>query len=106
MAGPVPASMRANEAIAKANTGVHSARRARRCDMISSHTVACGGAGGCRVGGARSLRRAIGLAPAPEGGIVGRPRLHPPVAAGALLLLPERRAALEIVHQEFGGSES
>src|SRR5688572_8982400 len=45
------------------------------------------------------------LAPAVRGRVVRAFRLDPILAVRAFHLLPERRAGLEIIHQELGGRE-
>src|SRR3954465_12098670 len=49
--------------------------------------------------------RPTGLFPALGGFVVRRAGLDPGCAAGALLLLPEGRAGLEVVHDELAGGE-
>src|SRR6266545_7767669 len=43
--------------------------------------------------------------PPPGGGVVALPRLHPSRAGGRVLLLPEGRARLQVIHDELAGGE-
>src|SRR5258708_29847862 len=52
------------------------------------------------------LSRWAPLGPAVGRGIVGRFGVDPGGATRPLYFLPERRAGLEVIHQEFGGRES
>src|SRR5215472_9489410 len=59
-----------------------------------------------RADGGRSFRSRARLRPTRDGGLIGLLGGDPAARAGLLDLLPERRARLEIVHQEFRRRES